>query len=284
MLLYDGHVLTFTDGSKTKEGVGCAFVSGRDTRSFSLPANSSVFTSELVAISKALSFIEVGDEVRHLILTDSLSSFLALRSFYPSHPLVQDIIARLASLSHAGKSIQFCWIPSHVGIVGNELADAAARRAASASCTRRLPLPARDFYPAAGSFVYSQWQQLWDAQGRNKLKELKPALANWSSCSRKSRHQEVVLCRLRIGHTYATHGHLLRGEERPQCPCGNEPLTVAHVLLTCQRYAEKRRRILGCIPPTVTLRQLLGDDSCWIQNNSIFSFIRDIDIPVIFSF
>ena len=85
-----------------------------------------------------------------------LSSLLALRSFYPSHPLVQDIIARLATLSHAGKSIQFCWIPSHVGIVGNELVDAAARRAASASCTRRLPLPARDFYPAAGSFVHSQ--------------------------------------------------------------------------------------------------------------------------------
>ena len=280
MLLYDGHVLTFTDGSKTKEGVGCAFVSGWDTRSFSLPANSSVFSSELVAISKALSFIEVGDEVRHLILTD----FWQLRSFYPSHPLVQDIIARLASLSQAGKSIQFCWIPSHVGIVGNELADAAARRAASAFCIRRLPLPARDFYPAAGSFVHSQWQQLWDAQGRNKLKELKPALTNWSSCSRKSRHQEVVLCRLRIGHTYATHGHLLRGEERPQCPCGNEPLTVAHVLLTCQRYAEKRRRILGCIPLTVPLRQLLGDDSPWIGNNSIFSFIRDIDFPVIFSF
>ena len=30
MLLYVGHVLTI-DGSKTKEGVGCAFVSGRDT-------------------------------------------------------------------------------------------------------------------------------------------------------------------------------------------------------------------------------------------------------------
>ena len=88
---------------------------------------------------------------------------MTLRSFYPSHPLVQHIIARLASLSQAGKSIQFCWIPSLVGIVGNELADAAARRAVSASCTRRLPLPARDFYPAAGSFVHSQWQQLWDA-------------------------------------------------------------------------------------------------------------------------
>ena len=62
MLSCDGHVMTFTDGSKTKEGVGCGFVSGRDTRSFSLPANSSVFTFELIAISKALSFIEVGDK------------------------------------------------------------------------------------------------------------------------------------------------------------------------------------------------------------------------------
>ena len=96
------------------------------------------------------------------------------------------------------------------------------------------------------------------------------ALSAWiillSGTRTRNEKSNTVLCRLRIGHTYATHGHLLRGEERPQYPCGNEPLTVAHVLLRCQRYAEKRRRILGCIPPTVTLRQLLGDDSRWIQN------------------
>ena len=78
---YEGHTLTFTDGSKTANGVGCAFVSGHDTRSFSLPSNSSVFTSELVAISKALCFAEIGSEDLHLILTDSLSSLLALKSF-----------------------------------------------------------------------------------------------------------------------------------------------------------------------------------------------------------
>ena len=78
---YEGHTLTFTDGSKTVNGVGCAFVSGHDTRSFSLPSNSSVFTSELVAISKALCFAEIGPEDLHLILTDSLSSLLALKSF-----------------------------------------------------------------------------------------------------------------------------------------------------------------------------------------------------------
>ena len=40
-------------------------------------------------------------------------------------------------------------MPGHVGIAGNELADAAARRAASVPCTRRLPLPARDLCPSS---------------------------------------------------------------------------------------------------------------------------------------
>ena len=279
---YQGHALIFTDGSKTSDGVGCAFVFGHDIRSFSLPSNSSVFTSELVAISKALCYAEVGSEALHLILTDSLSSLLALRSFYPSHPILQDILARLSAMNQTGKSVQFCWIPSHVGIAGNESADAAARRAASAPHTRRLPLPARDFYPAASLFVRSEWQRSWSALPRNKLTELKPNLEPWQSSSRRSRREEVILCRLRVGHTYGTHGHLLRGEERPLCSRCNEPVTVAHALLACRHYARKRRVHLGRLPPTVTLKHLLGDDSPWVQNSSIFSFIRDIDFPVVY--
>ena len=95
----------YADGSKTSDGVGCAFVAGRDTRSFSLPASATVFSAELLAIDEALCFIEVGDEDLHLILTDSLSSLLALRSFNPTDPLVQDILTRLTSLDRAGKSV-----------------------------------------------------------------------------------------------------------------------------------------------------------------------------------
>ena len=64
---HEGSVLTFPNGSKTAAGVGSVFVSGRDTRSCSQPKNSSVFTSELVAISKALCFLEVSDGTRHVI-------------------------------------------------------------------------------------------------------------------------------------------------------------------------------------------------------------------------
>ena len=139
------------------------------------------------------------------------------------------------------------------------------------------------FIPQLMPTCARQWQCMWDTQTRNKLRELKPTLKPWPSSSRKSRQEEVTLCRLRIGHTYATHGYLLRGEDRPECPRCNEPLTVAHALLACRRYAGKRSRYLGYIPPTMSLHRLLADDSRWVQDGSIFAFIRGVDFPVIFS-
>ena len=132
MASYDGRCAIFTDGCKLAEGVGCAFVADRDTRSFSLTANASVCTSELTAISKALCFIEVGHDV---IFTDSLSGLLAIRTVYQKHTLVQDILIRLTALDEAVKSVTFCWIPSHVFIMGNELADAASSSAADQTNT-----------------------------------------------------------------------------------------------------------------------------------------------------
>ena len=89
---YEEHVTCYTDGSKTADGVGCAFVCGSTVRSFTLPEHASVFTSELMAIIKLLCFIEVGSEIYHLILSDSLSCLLAIGSFYPSHPLAREIV------------------------------------------------------------------------------------------------------------------------------------------------------------------------------------------------
>ena len=232
---------------------------------FSLPEHSSVFSAELVAIDKALRFIEVSDDTEHVILADSLSSLLALRAFLPSNPLVQDILSLLTSLDHAGISVSFCWILSHVGIAGNERADSAARRSATRPCTWRFPHPAGDLFPSVATFLRCQWQRRWDAQTNNKLKEVQPVLGPWPSSSRKNRRKEVALSKLRNGHCYATHSYLLRGEDRPSCPHCDVPLTVAHVLLACPRHRASRSRILGRLEPTATLQHLLGDDSVWVR-------------------
>ena len=57
-------------------------------------------------------------------------------------------------------------------------------------------------YPAASLLVRSDWQSSWNALSRNKLRELNPTLEPWQSSSRRSRREEVILCRLHAGHTY----------------------------------------------------------------------------------
>ena len=280
---YANYTVAYTDGSKTGNGVGCAFVLGQCVRSFSLPKHASVFTSEVVAIMKLLSYIETEDDILYLILTDSLSCLMALRSSDSQNPFVQEVLQRITSLKRVGKQITLCWIPSHVGITGNEAADAAARRAAEKPCTRRFPLHARDFYPTIASSLSSRWQETWDQNHGNKLYAIKPKLSLWDSSSRKSRREEVTLCRLRTGHTYATHGYLLCGDARPQCPRCGSSLTVKHVIVDCPQLDVERRRCFGMASSELSLTRVLGNDSSRTYVEGLFKFLAVARLSVIYS-
>ena len=75
---------------------------------------------------------------------------------------------------------------------------------------------------------YRQYIRNWDVH---------PKLGCWPLSNRERRREQIVLCRLRIGHSYLTHRFLLAGEDPPVCiPC-QEDLTVAHILIDCAEYA-----------------------------------------------
>ena len=203
----------YTDGSKRDVGVGCAFVCGSATRTFTLSPQATVFTAELLAIHKALCFIEVSDDTYHVIFTDSFSSLLAMSDFNTFHPVLQDILVLLTTLDRDGKSDLLlgpepCWHHR------NERADEAAKRASRGQRTRFQPLPASDLLAVCSSHVRLKWQEDWESSGSSKLKVIKPRLAAWSFSLRTSRREEVQLCHLRIGRTLATHRYLLCGNTR----------------------------------------------------------------------
>ena len=53
---------------------------------------------------------------------------------------------------------------------------------------------------------------------------------------------DSVIRRLRIGHTYFTHGYLLIGEPVPECiPCAST-LTVKQILIECVDFNETRNQ------------------------------------------
>ena len=257
--LYSDYLAIYTDGSKTSHGVGSAFVCGDTTRTTSLPSSASVFTAELVAIQSALNFIDGSGAPRHVIFSDSLSSLISVAAFNPSNIFVQDILTSLISLHQRGKEVVLCWIPGHVRVAGNEKADSAARSAAAVQSSSRFPLPATDFTFTISQIIRKEWQRRWEEVSDNKLKPIKPRTGVWQSSYMKSRYEEVSLCRLRIGHTYATHKFLLCGDEQPRCPRCGEYLTVRHVLESCQRLHSDRVRFFGA--GDILVKDILGDHS-----------------------
>ena len=193
----------FTDGSKDDDAVGCAAVLPGRIVARRLPPSSSVFTAELTAIADALSEADTLPNVNISIFTDLLSALQTLDTFNNCHPIVSAILRWLVRLSTRNKNVRLCWVPGHCGVVGNEQADDAARGAAVApDPAEQRPLPYKDFFPAIKRAVRSKWSLEWsEVPMRNKLRTIKDAPTPWVSSSNRSRRTEIILCRLRIGHT-----------------------------------------------------------------------------------
>ena len=68
-----------------------------------------------------------------------------------------DILSALTSLDRLGKCIVFCGLSSHVGVVGNERADEAAKLAERATCTHLYVLPAEDFCVPCSVNIPNTW-------------------------------------------------------------------------------------------------------------------------------
>ena len=117
----------YTDGSKVEDKVGCAYISGSHHEKIRLPDGSSIFTAESKAVDMALDYVMNNSlENKFVIFSDSLSVLKSLNHASSKNPKIQNLIEKHHELSKT-KEILFCWLPSHVGIEGNEAADVKAK-------------------------------------------------------------------------------------------------------------------------------------------------------------
>ena len=91
--------------------------------------------------------------------------------------------------------------------------------------------------------IKDDWQNKWNNVAQtNKLRPIKGTVAKWPTSYNKNRRLEVVLSRLRLGHTRITHGYLMENKPAPICQRCNVSLTVKHILIDCQQYVQQRRK------------------------------------------
>ena len=90
---------------------------------------------ELYALLLAIDVVRHSKEKNFVIFSDSMSSLQSINGFNFDTDLVLKFLKDYTVLAKNGKNIILCWITSHVGILGNEKADAAAKLALSLHVT-----------------------------------------------------------------------------------------------------------------------------------------------------
>ena len=126
---HEGFEFIYTDGSHIENSFAAAAVKDDYTYSERLPDHSTIFSAEMHAIFLALDHVETSESSHFMIFTDSKSVLQSLQGKDWKNPLTQKVLERHNRLRNQHINIEFCWIPSHIGIDGNEAADTAAKEA-----------------------------------------------------------------------------------------------------------------------------------------------------------
>ena len=206
MSQYENSIHIFTDGSRTEDKkVSSAFYvpSQNLLQSYRLTDKNSIYTAELVAILKSVQWIENAQPGKYVIFSDSLSSLVALDSQYSSSSRPNLLLEICSVLNQVNKKtlVEFAWIPSHVGIRGNEVADGLAKTATDRLFVDEvINQELKDACNNIKNYIMYKWQEYYDdVITGTSYKILEPKVSKTIKYSYKQRSKEVLVTRLRLG-------------------------------------------------------------------------------------
>jgi len=275
--LYDHSLKIYTDASKTSDNRTSAAFYVPEVKleeNVRLSDNLTNFAAELVAILLALEWVhseQNTDKVKLVtIFSDSLSAIDALeigRSVCRPN-LVNKILHVLAEIPN-DRPITFVWIPSHIGIQGNEIVD---RLATTATANERInldiPLELKEAHKLVENFIFRRWQNAWDVCSTGQhYKAIEPLVSGKVKFTSTNRRKEITITRLRLGKC-RLNAYLKEISAHPDglCESCHTAETVEHFLLHC------RNRV------TVSLRNVCRELNVELELATVLSDHRLIDV------
>ena len=217
----------------------------------------------------AMDLVKASSKHHFIIFSDSLSSLVALHGHHQNHPYIIELREDYFRLVHMHKLVVLAWVPSHVGIPGNERADSLAKEALNTN-VKDVNIPYTDWRSKINIYIRNRWQGMWDIFPENKLHALQPTVGLACRSPLTRRRDDLVLTRARIGHTYLTHAYLLRGEAMPRCvPC-DCALTVKHILVYCVDYDHIRQRYYDVLDIKTLFQS--------VSSSLILNFLREANL------
>lgn len=234
----------YTDGSQMNESTGYAITSETEVLKMGLlPTYSTVFSSELIAIHEAILLLKTR-RGKFMICSDSLSSLNAIKNVNNNTYHVVEIRNLLIRFF---PKFTLLWVPSHINITGNELADKSAKDSRLFPLTYTQNNNNTDLKNHIKKFYFTnQLNRFTDTSTWYKSINLhKMNIKNYLNYKDKlmiPRKDEIKLIRIRLGHTNLTHAHYMNKNASALCPfCNtNNSITLEHLLTFCPTFNQIR--------------------------------------------
>ena len=131
------------------------------------------------------------------------------------------------------------WVPSHMGIRGNELADTLAKASLSLSYTTQLPPSLDDLKHKTISHYTSLWDSSWKSTISSFSLNL-PSVLSIPPYLSLHRRDQICLTRLYLNTSRLTHEHFFNKSPPAVCSHCNVRWTVCHLLVACPALEPER--------------------------------------------
>lgn len=254
-----GHLLMFTDGSVYRNppsaAAACRIPELGTTLQCRLPFPASSTAAELAGLHLAVDHLAANLPTQPVaILTDSRPALQALQHPEQAGVTVSLLLEKLLAVMACGVTLSLHWLPSHVGIAGNEEADAAAKEA------HRPAVPVSRAV-AAGDFSRERLLHLLKAAHPDQRVANGKPPRPLREASLERRELRLLL-RLRTGSAWPAARKFCKGRcTSPDCSRCGSPETLEHILCFCPALdgprdtMRRRYRHLGL--PATTVEDLI---------------------------
>ena len=238
---YKSTVNIYTDASKTADGKTAAafYVQDLQIKRYSrLTNNITIFAAELTAIKLALKWVatELDSENAVTIFSDSLSSLQAIEIGKSAcrPKLLKEVLEFISKIKN---KIVLVWVPSHIGISGNETVDKLANSGVvQPQVDVEIPLGTGEAILLAQNYVNKKWQKSWEnGDTGRQYYGIEPNVAGGIKYANKSRSKEVKITRMRLGKCcLAAYLHEINAHSTGLCEKCKKPETIEHYVINCQ--------------------------------------------------